>query len=95
MAGSDSVNVLRGQAATRHSHRRFTHTTLHLVPAIPISAGRVTTCSLTCSDAIWQPGHTRAPGSAVTSHTVRPPPGSSSTSATSAPSSANSRDAIS
>ena len=66
-----------------------------LVPAIANISRPVTTCSLTCSDAVSHTGHTRAPGSAVTSHTVRPPPGSSSTSATPAPSSANSRDAIS
>lgn len=95
MPGSDSVNVLRGQAATRHSHRRFTHTTPAWPPPWATSAGRVATHSLTCADAVLHTGHTRASGSAVTSHTVRPPPGSSSTSTTSAPSSANSRDAIS
>src|SRR5271156_4582728 len=81
MAGSDSVNVLRGQQAARHSHRRFTHTTLTRSWPKPISAGRVTTCSRTCSDAVLHTGHMRAAGSAVTNHTVRPLPGSSLTSA--------------
>ena len=94
-AAAASVNVLRGQDGSRHSSRRFTCTTLTWPWPQPRSAGRVVTYPFTCADTVPQPGHAAASGSAGLTHTVRPPPAPASTSTTSAPSSANSRDAIS
>lgn len=89
MAGSDSVNDLRGHDGSRHSQRRFTHATMTRSWPWATSAGCVVTYSLTRPEAVRHSGHRAAPGSAVTTSTARPPPARASAPATATPASAN------
>ena len=93
--GSDSVNVLRGQASFPHFQRRFSHRTSTWSRPRRTSLGQVTTHSCARAAAVPHPGHAAAAGSQVATHTHATPPGPASTSMTCKPSTPNSADAVS
>ncbi len=83
-AGSESVNDPRGQAASRHRHRRLCHTSRTGASPYWVSRGWLTAWPFTEEENTPHDGHAPV-SSAVTRCTTRAPSSSSSTRPTASP----------